>query len=100
MILVTWAESFGLNERGMPYAAVDQSVLTGDDAQPCSSPDPFTPPEIKRGEWRNRVEVYLKEILDLVDYHSILRRPSLDGLQALLLLLPLMDGKSALFYTW
>jgi hypothetical protein len=92
MILVTWAESFGLNERGLPHPATDQSA---DGTKSYTSPDPFVPSEIRRVEWRNKVEGYLREILELVDYHSILRRPTLDGLRALLLLLPLMDGEFA-----
>ena len=99
MILVTWAESFGLDERGVPHAAADQSDPVADATHPYTSSDTFLPPESGRAEWRSKVEAYLKEILELVDYQSILRRPSLDGLRALLLLLPLMDGKSLLCFS-
>jgi len=97
MILVTWAESFGLNECGVPHDVADQSELVADATHSYTSPDTFVQPDIRRAEWRNKVEIYLKEILELVDYQSILRRPSLDGLRALLLLLPLMDGNLLLF---
>lgn len=97
MILVTWAQSFGLNEHGLLQAPADQPAPEGDETLSYIS-EPFVPPEITQVEWRNKAEEYLREILELLDYHSILRRPSLDGLRALLLLLPLMDGKSSIFF--
>lgn len=36
----------------------------------------------------------LREVLELVDYHSIMRKPSWDGIRVLLLILPLLEGES------
>lgn len=36
----------------------------------------------------------IQQVMDLVDYHGIMRRPTLDGVRVLLLLLPLLEGMS------
>ena len=88
MLLVTWAEAFGLNEHGLPHPSPDQSGRSTDSSDyiPALSAN-------MRIKWKNKTELYLREILELVDCHSLLRRPSLDGLRVLLLLLPLMEGE-------
>lgn len=94
MLLVTWAEAFGLNEHGLPHPSADQSGRSTDsnDYTPALSAN-------MRIKWKNKTELYVREILELVDCHSLLRRPSLDGLRVLLLLLPLMEGMLNLLST-
>ncbi|KAF4615533.1 hypothetical protein D9613_002920 [Agrocybe pediades] len=76
MLLVTWAASFGLNEKGLPETE-------GDTKSPLGK---------KRLQWKAKCETYVRELLELIDAHGVLRRPSLDGVRALLLLLPLLEG--------
>lgn len=64
-LLVIWADTFGLDECGNPY-------------HPQSHINP-----------RARSNDMIKEALDRVDSLGLLRKPSWDGLRALLLLLPL-----------
>ncbi len=98
MLLVTWAASFGLDERGTPSAEnVPESLSSSNmTAEGSSSYYPqnskYAPPGSRRPQWKSKCEEYLREILDLIDYYGVLRRPSLDGLRSLLLLLPLMEG--------
>ncbi|KAH9484158.1 hypothetical protein JR316_0003638 [Psilocybe cubensis] len=99
MLLVTWAASVGLNERGLPEddtVTDDQSTLGGGSPLEGSSSRPaasgkYQPPGSRRREWKTKTESYIRELLELIDLHGILRRPSLDGVRALLLLLPLLD---------
>ena len=98
MLLVTWAASFGLDERGVPSVEnVSESLSTSNMAAEGSSSyhpqnSKYAPPGSRRPQWKSKCEEYLREILDLIDYYGVLRRPSLDGLRCLLLLLPLMEG--------
>ncbi|KAF9532331.1 hypothetical protein CPB83DRAFT_759588 [Crepidotus variabilis] len=85
MLLVTWAASFGLDERGVPLSS-----------KPDQSAHPYAPPRTQRSQWKVKTEGFIREILELVDYHGILRRPTMDGLRALLLLLPLLDDAQPL----
>jgi hypothetical protein len=94
MLLVTWAESFGLDERGLPQ--VDNSS-TDTSTQPFSSDHPYPSYANMRAASKIKAELYLREILELLDYFSVLRRPTLDGLRVLFLLLPLMEGESFLY---
>lgn len=94
MLLVTWAESFGLDERGVPQ--VDNSSADNS-TQSFSSNNPYSSSANIRTASKNKAELYLREILELVDCFSLLRRPSLDGLRVLFLLLPLMEGESSLY---
>ncbi len=96
MLLVTWAESFGLDERGLPQ--VDNSS-TDTSTQPFSSDHPYPSSANMRAASKNKAELYLREILELLDYFSVLRRPTLDGLRVLFLLLPLMEGESFLYFS-
>ncbi|KAF8969907.1 hypothetical protein BDZ97DRAFT_1793314 [Flammula alnicola] len=99
MLLVTWAASFGLDERGLPDtegASIDQAATAdGLVAEGSTTYYPqnskYAPPGNRRRQWRNKSDNYLREVLELVDYHGVLRRPTLDGVRVLLLLLPLME---------
>ena len=98
MILVTWAASFGLDERGQPQGAESPSdppapTDGSKSASPSSDGGKYSPPRNRRGQWKNKTESYIREILELIDYHGVLRRPTLDGVRGLLLLLPLMEGE-------
>jgi len=99
MLLVTWAASYGLNERGLPETEYEESSRTGSHGGETSADDyppngKYTPPGMSRRPWKNRSGAYLREILEFVDLYGVLRRPSLDGVRVLLLLLPLMEGES------
>ena len=71
LVLVVWAASYGLDEGG-------------DEVPELRSED-----EQQRKE---RVNEMLIELLYLVDIHGLLRRPTWDGVRALLLILPLTEG--------
>lgn len=68
LILVVWAASFGVNEYGV-------EELYDDSVDPRRR--------------RDRVNEMVREILYLIDIHGILRKPSWDGIRALLLISPL-----------
>ncbi|CCM06228.1 uncharacterized protein FIBRA_08474 [Fibroporia radiculosa] len=68
LILVVWATSFGVNEFGV------EELYDG---------------QLNLRRWRDRVNEMVQEILYLIDIHSVLRKPSWDGVRALLLVLPL-----------
>lgn len=82
MLLVVWAMSFGLNERG---------AVEGEEESPPSTDSHGPGP--KRSHRKTRTEALLHEIMEQIDYHGVLRRPTLDGVRVLLLLLPLLEGK-------
>ena len=84
MLLVVWAVSFGLNERG---------VVEGEDEYPASAESQG--PGAKRRQRKTRTETLLNEIMEHIDFYGVLRRPTLDGVRVLLLLLPLLEGKSS-----
>ncbi|KAF9262142.1 hypothetical protein L218DRAFT_1042674 [Marasmius fiardii PR-910] len=69
MVMVLWAFSYGLDERGLPIT---------------SSPSPMSTK-------RERTQSMLREVLELLDIHAIMRSPTWDGLRILLLLQPLVD---------
>lgn len=71
MVLAAWATSFGINESG------DPDMLSGHHA-------------IRRR--KERTNIMLRELLHLVDLHSLLRKPTWDGVRALLLIMPLTEG--------
>ena len=71
LVLVVWAASYGLDESGE-----EVPELRNEDIQ----------------QRKDRVNEMLVELLYLVDIHSILRKPSWDGVRALLLMLPLTEG--------
>lgn len=95
MLLVTWAYSYGLNEHGLPLDETDSARSPS--ASPMSdepTSDPGTSSKPLQGfhKTKEKFDQMVQQILDLVDYHGIMRRPSLDGVRALLLLLPLLEG--------
>ncbi|KAI0313076.1 hypothetical protein OF83DRAFT_1066098, partial [Amylostereum chailletii] len=68
MLLVVWAASYGVNESGIEETA--------------------SGPLVSRNRKENTNEM-VGEVLQLVDVHGVLRKPSWDGVRVLLLLLPL-----------
>jgi hypothetical protein len=83
-LLVVWAHAYGHNETGAPQDPQDAYL----DGLELSQ---------RRIEWAQRVREMLDEILRGIDNHGVLRRPSWDGVRALLLLLPLLteSGQSS-----
>ena len=73
LALVVWAASFGINEAGE-----EVPELRDED------------PQVRK----DRVNEMLQELLYLVDIHGLLRKPSWDGVRALLLIMPLTEGPS------
>ncbi len=47
---------------------------------------------------KDNTDAMLRELLELVDYHSMMRKPTWDGIRVLLLLVPLLEGKSVFLY--
>ena len=71
MILAVWATSFGVNEYGIEE--VDNS------------------PHAIRSR-QERTNEMVREVLQLIDMHGVVRKPTWDGVRALLLLSPLTQG--------
>lgn len=102
MLLVVWAASFGLDERGLPSdnhsnADIPTFVHTKDEV------DAFDNRKFKDGvqdmKWRekkDKTDTMLREVLELIDFHGVMRRPTLDGVRALLLILPLLEDAQPL----
>ncbi|KAF5330912.1 hypothetical protein D9619_005846 [Psilocybe cf. subviscida] len=108
MILVAWAASFGLDERGLPLPegtddqnaqeqslhlrdAHDPQVGLGEGSSTSVYSQRHQPHRPALHAWKARAEACVREVLHLIDNCGILRRPSWDGVQALLLLLPLLE---------
>jgi len=53
--------------------------------------DPSTDPSILRTR-RETTNELVREILQLIDVHGVLRKPTFDGVRAVMLLLPLTEG--------
>lgn len=85
MLLVVWAVSFGLNERGIVESKGESSPTSAGSQGPGA----------KRRQRKTRTETLLHEIMEHIDFYGVLRRPTLDGVRVLLLLLPLLEGKSS-----
>jgi len=100
MLLVVWAASFGLDERGLPFdnhLNADTPPLThmkseGDALDNHKFKDGFQ--DMKWREKRDKTDSMLREVLELIDFHGVMRRPTLDGVRALLLILPLLEGSN------
>ena len=73
LALVVWAASYGINEAGE-----EVPELRDED------------PQVRK----DRINEMLQELLYLVDIHGLLRKPSWDGVRALLLIMPLTEGPS------
>lgn len=84
MLLVLWAASFGLDESGAPMRI---DVDNGDNIG-LNSRDPE---QASNDRGQQKVNMMLQQILEHIDSHGILRRPTLDGARILLLVLPLME---------
>lgn len=119
MLLVVWAYSFGVNERGLEEAssydflslssAPDFESLTPTSPRNTRRASVNIPPDrelsqnIKSGldhrrhERRERTDSMLREVMELIDAHSVMRHPTWDGVRILLLILPLMEGLSPFF---
>jgi len=119
MVLVVWAASFGVDERGVPDKDDDGSVkpfsheiidiplapssssrrgsvnvpAEGDMARTMKN---GVVAEGRRKARRERTDAMVKEVLELVDLHGVMRRPTWDGVRVLLLLLPFMEGRCLL----
>ncbi|KAG5716270.1 hypothetical protein E4T56_gene10634 [Termitomyces sp. T112] len=110
MILVVWAASFGLDERGLPDAsddARDSSDLETPTAtshrtsskkssshQDLKSKEPHY--ERTRKDRKETTDAMLREVLELIDFHGVMRRPSWDGVRVLLLIIPLLEDSHPL----
>ena len=97
LVLVVWAASFGVDERGVcepssvdedPNRARTRSASTTTSAHGHKACDAST----KRQGRKDRTIAMLRELLELVDMHGLLRKPSWDGCRALLLITPLLEG--------
>jgi hypothetical protein len=110
MILVVWAASFGLDERGLldvDHGAADSpSPPEESDIHPTIAAKTVKKEETDRTserktknftmgrnkERKETTDAMLREILELIDFHGVMRRPTWDGVRALLLIMPLMEG--------
>jgi hypothetical protein len=76
-----WAAAFGLDEAGKEIDGAESSLA-------------LTPPSdslaAKREGWGNRLTGMIRELIRLIDVHSILHKPTWDGVRVLLLFLPLL----------
>ncbi|KAI0053838.1 hypothetical protein FA95DRAFT_1551599 [Auriscalpium vulgare] len=75
MLLVVWAASFGVNEYGIEDVHQSASAVRSR---------------------RDNVNDMVREIMQLVDVHGIMRKPSWDGVRVLLLLMPLTSDVQSL----
>ncbi|KAF8894459.1 hypothetical protein BD779DRAFT_1501136 [Infundibulicybe gibba] len=105
MLLVVWASSFGIDERGAPEAddadpsdssaALELTALPlprrGSVQDGSSGKEGSPRAEIQRRRRKDRTETMIREVLELIDFHGVLRRPTWDGVRVLLLILPLLD---------
>lgn len=108
MILVVWAASFGLDERGVPevsddvHDGSDQDTPTATTHSMASrrassnqdSKGRESSSERTRKDRKETTDSMLREVLELIDFHGVMRRPSWDGVRVLLLIIPLLEGMS------
>lgn len=107
MLLVLWAATFGVNERGSLVKDDHDDNATSQHPTPSSAGRPSRKAnltlsaDLKETEEtfkhagktsREKTNCMLQEILELIDFHGIMRRPTFDGVRILLLTLPLMEG--------
>ncbi|KAJ6618357.1 hypothetical protein B0H10DRAFT_2030566 [Mycena sp. CBHHK59/15] len=107
-LLVVWAASFGIDERGLPENDHDFSRPSSSSTDDVSTITKHTRSgrnsqadknnalmvDRTRAERKNRTEAMVQEILVLIDSQAIMRRPTWDGVRVLLLILPLMEDIS------
>jgi hypothetical protein len=115
MILVVWAASFGLNECGLSEddhsnaanltsegsdihvtMSSTKSVKKEDSERPSEKKNKSATSGTNR-ERKDKTDAMLREVLELIDFHGVMRRPTWDGVRALLLIMPLMEGNCSLF---
>lgn len=99
MLLVVWAASFGLDEFGSPIKHHDsftnsdmQLTIDFNSHEVISASSSHNEPS-QDGKYRckQNISVMLMQILELIGMCGILRRPTLDGVRVLLLVVPLME---------
>ncbi|KAJ7470289.1 hypothetical protein FB451DRAFT_331660 [Mycena latifolia] len=102
-LLVVWAASFGIDERGLPENdEFSRPPSSSEDGSKIPRPGRVEAPKMNgalitersRAERKHRTEAMVQEILVLIDSHAIMRRPTWDGVRVLLLILPLMEDVS------
>ncbi|KAJ7771697.1 hypothetical protein B0H16DRAFT_1660677 [Mycena metata] len=105
-LLVVWAASFGIDERGLPeneeLSRPSSASSLEDAGSKLSRPGHVEGPKMNgalmaersRAERKSRTEAMVQEILALIDAHAVMRRPTWDGVRVLLLILPLMEDIS------
>lgn len=110
LLLVVWAASFGVDESGMPMdddfdnsnplhateKASSPTISLDSTEVPCGPSNHVKSSQDDRKHRRQSITLMLQQILELIDSHSILRRPTVDGARILLLLVPLMEDASYL----
>ena len=110
MILVVWAASFGLDEQGLAQveaiSSMDQPVSNKTDLDMPTTIALASDKKARhvvlgrnRRDRKERTDAMLREILELIDFHGVMRRPTWDGVRALLLILPLMEGNLSWFHS-
>lgn len=98
MLLVVWATSFGFDEKGMPdNESLDERPSTSASISSRNSRRASVHAHESSGDGgrkrrREKTDAMIREILELIDYHGIMRRPTWDGVCVLLLILPLIEG--------
>lgn len=110
MILVVWAASFGLDECGaseIEHSGITEQPLEESDIHTATTSTKTIKKEdtdrasekkskhatvSKNRERKEKTDAMLREILELIDFHGVMRRPTWDGVRALLLIMPLMEG--------
>ncbi|KAF9049374.1 hypothetical protein BDZ89DRAFT_1057737 [Hymenopellis radicata] len=107
LLLVVWAASFGVDEHGAPMDHDDHGFegshqmahaeFAGRNTRSASSTMSRPPKSSKaRAGRKDNTDAMLRELLELVDYHSMMRKPTWDGIRVLLLLVPLLEDSSPL----
>ncbi|KAK2467037.1 hypothetical protein APHAL10511_001295 [Amanita phalloides] len=99
MLLVLWAATFGVDEFGSlikddrDESAASPTSRAGHALQKANSITKHGESTFKHVGKRNREKTssMLGEILELIDFHGVMRRPTFDGVRILLLTLPLME---------
>lgn len=106
MILVVWAASFGLDEYGVSEgehashavgepdihaATVSTKTVKKEENERVSDNKNKNITVSRNKERKEKTDAMLREILELIDFHGVMRRPTWDGVRALLLIMPLME---------
>ncbi|KAG5645911.1 hypothetical protein DXG03_005058 [Asterophora parasitica] len=105
MILVVWAASFGLDERGVPdvddaatpehEAPATTTSGTNSRRESSNASSDFKTKDVipgrRRKQKKERTNAMLREVLELIDFHGVMRRPTWDGVRVLLLIMPLLE---------